>query len=234
MDLATLIGMFLGWSLVLGTIASGGDALVFVNYPSLAIVVGGALGATMMQFDLSQITNGVKVAGNAFSHTADSPIELIELISDMSKTVRKEGLLGLEAKIDEIENDFLGKGIQMCVDGHDATLVRDVLTQEMMITIERHEIGQRLFTKLGDMCPAIGMIGTLIGLVQMLSNMSDPAAIGPAMAVALLTTLYGAMIANLIAIPIAAKLELRSSEERQTKSLTDLFTILPCFICHFL
>lgn len=130
---------------------------------------------------------------------------------------RKEGLLGLENV--EVENEFLRDGIQLVVDGNDPALVQKMLTKNIGLAIERNEIGLNVFKAIGDVAPAMGMIGTLIGLVQMMSNMSDPKAIGPAMAVALLTTFYGAVIANTIAIPIADKLAHRSNEERLNKSM---------------
>jgi chemotaxis protein MotA len=119
----------------------------------------------------------------------------------------------------EIENPFLNKGIQLCVDGHPPDLVRKMLSKDISLTIQRHETGQKIFKALGTVAPAMGMIGTLIGLVQMLANMDDPKAIGPAMAVALLTTLYGAVIANAFALPLADKLELRSQEEKTNRTL---------------
>jgi chemotaxis protein MotA len=130
---------------------------------------------------------------------------------------RKSGLLALEGK--EIKNEFLGKGIRLCVDGHDPEFVSRMLTKDINQTIERHETGVGIFKAIGGSAPAMGMIGTLVGLVQMLSSMDDPKAIGPAMAIALLTTLYGAVIANAFALPIADKLAFRSSEERINKSL---------------
>ena len=217
MDLATLIGLVAGFGVMIGAIFLGGSAGMFINTPSLVVVLGGTFAAVMMKFSMSQFIGAIKVALNVFMHKEEKVDGLITDLEEMANTARKEGLLALEGV--EVTNTFLKKGIQMMVDGHTPEMVRGVLKKDMENTIERHEIGQKIFKGLGDYAPALGMIGTLLGLVQMLANMSDPKSIGPAMAVALLTTLYGAMIANLLALPIADKLALRSQEERRMKSL---------------
>ncbi len=217
MDLATLLGLLGALGAIAGAIATGGSFGIFVNYPGLLIVVGGTFAVVLMKFPLSATLGSFKVATKAFFHKSENPSKLIEQSVEMAQVARKEGLLGLE-QID-IENEFLKKGIQLVVDGHDVQLVQRMLDQDIDLTIERHEEGQAIFQSIGDVAPAMGMIGTLIGLVQMMSNMDDPKAIGPAMAVALLTTLYGAVIANAIALPIANKLAIRSKEEGTTKSL---------------
>ena len=217
MDLATLIGLVAGFGVMIGAIFLGGSAGMFINTPSLVVVLGGTFAAVMMKFSMSQFIGAVKVALNVFMHKEEKVDGLITDLEEMANTARKEGLLALEGV--EVTNTFLKKGIQMMVDGHTPEMVRGVLKKDMENTIDRHEIGQKIFKGFGDYAPAMGMIGTLIGLVQMLANMSDPKSIGPAMAVALLTTLYGAMIANLLALPIADKLALRSQEERRMKSL---------------
>ncbi len=217
MDLATLIGMVAAVGIILSAIILGGSAGMFFNIPSLLVVVGGTLGAVLMQFSLGQFLGAMKVAMKAFFNKSHSPKALIETTVDLADTARKGGLLALEEKDTGIP--FFQMGIQMMVDGHEPDVVRQTMTSEMNLTVERHDLGKKIFKAIGDFAPAMGMIGTLIGLVQMLSNMEDPKAIGPAMAVALLTTLYGAMIANLFALPISEKLGLRSDEERQIKSM---------------
>jgi len=217
MDLATLIGILAAVGIVLSAIAIGPSPLIFVNIPSIFIVIGGTFGATLMQFNLPALWGGFGVAMKAFFHKKESRQELIQEGLELSQIARKEGLLGLEGR--EISNKFLQTGITLAVDGHDPELVRRMLSKDINLTIERHEEGQQIFKAIADMAPAMGMIGTLIGLVQMLSNMSDPKQIGPAMAVALLTTLYGAFIANVICLPISKKLGLRSREERINRSL---------------
>ena len=217
MDLATLIGLVAGFGVMIGAIFLGGSAGMFINAPSLVVVLGGTFAAVMMKFSMGQFIGAVKVALNVFLHKEEKLQQLIDDLEQMANTARKEGLLALEGV--DVSNTFLKKGIQMMVDGHTPEMVRGVLKKDMDNTIQRHEVGQKIFKGFGDYAPAMGMIGTLIGLVQMLANMSDPKSIGPAMAVALLTTLYGAMIANLIALPIADKLALRSGEEKRMKSL---------------
>jgi chemotaxis protein MotA len=170
-----------------------------------------------MKFPLATMLGAFGVAGKAFIHKASQPSEIIEQSIELANVARKDGLLGLESV--EVENEFLAKGITMVVDGSPPELVSKILAKEISISIERNERGLSIFKALGDVAPAMGMIGTLIGLVQMMSNMSDPKSIGPAMAVALLTTLYGAVIATVFALPIADKLALRSAEERTTKSM---------------
>ena len=211
MDLATLIGLLGGFGIIIASMILGGSPQMFVNAPSLLIVLVGSLFVVMMKFGLKQLLSAVGVAGKAFSFKLDSPEELIEQIVELADAARKGGLLSLEGK--EVDNSFLQKGIQLLVDGHDPEVVRTLLTKDMRQAMERHEWGKKIWTAIGDVGPAMGMIGTLIGLVAMLANMDDPKSIGPAMAVALLTTLYGAMLANMLALPIADKLELRRVEE---------------------
>jgi chemotaxis protein MotA len=153
----------------------------------------------------------------AFFYKTDDAQQLIEEAVVLADVARKNGLLALEGQ--EIGNDFLKAGIGLCVDGHDPTLVQRMLDKDISLTIERHEVGQTMFKNMATMAPAMGMIGTLVGLVQMLANMSDPASIGPAMAVALLTTLYGAIIANAFATPMAEKLARASALEKTNKQL---------------
>lgn len=192
---------------------------MFINAPSLVIVVGGSIAACMMQFTMPQFVGALKSAGIAFMYKEITPLELVNAIDEAAIAVRKDGLLALEPMLEAMDDPFMKEGLQMGVDGQDARSVENHLTSEMNNSIGRHEVGQGVFKALGDLAPAMGMVGTLIGLVQMLANMSDPAAIGPAMAVALLTTLYGALVANLIAIPIGAKLQKRTEQERINKSL---------------
>lgn len=217
MDLATLIGFIAAWALIIATIALGSGALVFINAPSFMIVIGGAFAVVMMRFTLSQFLGAFKTAGKAFSHKGESAEELIASVVELATVARKEGLLALEGR--EINNPVLQTGITMLVDGHEPGVVRKSLTTEMNETVARHSVGQAIFKQIGDAGPAMGMIGTLVGLVQMLSNMSDPKSIGPAMAVALLTTLYGAMLANMFALPLSDKLALRSTEEQMNKNI---------------
>ncbi|MEX2480723.1 MAG: flagellar motor protein PomA [Gammaproteobacteria bacterium] len=217
MDLATLLGLIGAMGILLAAVFTGGDFGLFVNGPGLLIVVGGTVGAVMMKFTLGQFLGAFKVAMRAFIFKMDRPEDLIAQTVAMAHEARKGGLLALEGR--ETNNHFLAKGIQMMVDGHEPEVVRQTLLNDLNAALERHDVGKSIFKSIGDSAPAMGMIGTLIGLVQMLANMSDPASIGPAMAVALLTTLYGAVIANVVALPIADKLGLRANEERMVKAM---------------
>ncbi len=217
MDIASLVGFLLGVGIIIGAIASGGDVMLFVNMPSLLIVVGDTFGVTLMRIPLTDFLRSFGVLGKAFLNKKEDPAVLIEDAVRLADVARKNGLLALEGE--EIGNPFLQKGVSLCVDGHDPVFVKKMLSQEINQLINRHEVGQDMWKGVGDLAPAMGMIGTLVGLVQMLANMSDPASIGPAMAVALLTTLYGAMIANCFALPIVDKLGSVMNYERNNKEL---------------
>lgn len=217
MDLATLIGLVGGFGVVIWGMLMGGTVSMFVDVPSVLITIVGSIFIAMTKFNIGQFFGAVKIAVKAFMFRLERPEELIMKTVELADAARKGGFLALEAA--EIPNSFMKKGIDMLVDGHDAEVVRSVLEKDISLTAERHTNGAKIFRVLGDLGPAMGMIGTLIGLVAMLSNMDDPKSIGPAMAVALLTTLYGAMMANMLVIPIADKLELRSNEEKLNRSL---------------
>ena len=217
MDFATLVGLLGAIGIILAAMMLGGSVILFVNVPSLLIVVIGTMFAVLIKFPMGHFLGAFKIATKAFINKAEDPLKLIEEGVNLANIARKEGVLGLEGQ--DIENEFLKRGIQLCVDGHEPEFVRSMLGKDINLTIERHERGQAIFKSMGDVAPAMGMIGTLIGLVQMLSAMDDPKSIGPAMAVALLTTLYGAIIATAFALPIADKLALRSKEERLNKAL---------------
>jgi chemotaxis protein MotA len=216
-DLATLIGL-VGACLVVGTaIVLGGSVASFVDAASVLLVVGGTLLVTLMKFSIYQFLNATKVAIKAFIYRVPDPEELIIKSMQLANHARASGLLALEEA--DVADEFFRKALNLVIDGHDPEVVRSILSKDLDLTLKRHRDGQAIFKAIGDAAPAMGMIGTLIGLVQMLGAMSDPKQIAPAMAIALLTTLYGAMIANLVAIPIADKLALRSTEERLAKSL---------------
>ena len=217
MDLATLIGLVGAFGVVIASIMMGGAAQVFVNIPSLSIVLVGSFLVVMMKFSLKQFLGAAGIAVKAFVVKLTEPGDLIEKAVELAQMSRQGGLLALENA--EVPDEFMRKGIGYLVDGHDGPTVRSLLVKDLSQTLQRHTEGQRIFKAIGDVGPAMGMIGTLIGLVNMLSVMDDPKQIGPAMAVALLTTLYGAVLANMVAIPIADKLALRTEDEKRTKSL---------------
>lgn len=217
MDLATLIGLIGAFGIVLTSIMLGGSAGTFVNTPSLLVVLGGTVLVTMMKFSLGKFAGAASIAVKAFLYKPSNPEELIEESVELAKAARQGGLLALEDR--EISDEFMKTGLGLLIDGHPADTVRSMLQKDLNETLKRHSDGQDIFKAIGDVGPAMGMIGTLIGLVQMLSNMDDPKQIGPAMAVALLTTLYGAILANMFALPIADKLAVRSREENTSKTL---------------
>ncbi|MFP6815235.1 MAG: MotA/TolQ/ExbB proton channel family protein, partial [Pseudomonadales bacterium] len=183
MDLATLVGLIGAFSIVISAMVLGGSAGMFVNVPSLLIVLVGTLFVVLMKFSIGQFVGAVKVAVKAFSFKLAKPESIIEEVVELADAARKGGLLSLEGK--EVSSNFLAKGIQLLVDGHDADVVRTLLMKDLHQTIQRHEWGAKIFAAMGDVGPAMGMIGTLIGLVAMLANMDDPKSIGPAMSVAL-------------------------------------------------
>nr|WP_222867967.1 flagellar motor protein PomA [Saccharophagus sp. K07] len=216
-DLATLVGVVGSLALIVVAMLMSGELGMFVDGPSVVIVIGGSMFAVMAKFGLGQFLSAGKVAAKSFVVKNPDPEDLISELVALADEARKGGLLSLEDK--EVSNAFIKRGIQLLVDGHDSDVVKTMLTKDRNQTIERHARGASLFSAMAEVAPAMGMIGTLIGLVAMLANMDDPKAIGPAMAVALLTTLYGALIANCIAGPIADKLKLRAAEEALVKSL---------------
>ena len=213
MDLATIIGIILGCIIVAAAIFMGGEFMTFVNVPSLLIVFGGTIAATVLRFQLSAVMSSFIIGGKiAFTQKKLNPREVIDEVARLADIIRKSGPLGLEGV--DIEDEFLAKGAQYIADGYEGSFIVESLERERDLTLERLEEGKRFFKAMGDSAPAFGMIGTLVGLVQMLSTMDDPSTIGPSMAVALLTTLYGALIANLMCLPIAEKLDAKFKAEQ--------------------
>ncbi|ODQ00966.1 flagellar motor protein PomA [Salinivibrio sp. SS2] len=217
MDIATVLGLIGALAFIAMAMLLGGNFGMYVDLPSVLIVFGGSLFVVLMQYPMKQFFSSFKIAGKAFMFKADDPEDLIAKIIEMADAARKGGFLALEEM--EVSNSFMQKGVDLLVDGHDADVVRTALNKDISLTDERHESGIGFFKAMADIGPAMGMIGTLIGLVAMLSNMDDPKAIGPAMAVALLTTMYGALLANVFAIPIANKLTLRKEQEKLNRRL---------------
>lgn len=219
MDIATLLGVVSAFGLVVVAIFMGGGLGLFINIPSALIVIGGTLGTTMINYPLGDMLKVVSVVKNALFSNTMSGSNLIERFVDFANKSRREGILALESEIKTVKNEFLQKGIQLSIDGLEPQEIREILETEVEFIRSRHQLGAELFTTMGTFAPALGMIGTLIGLVQMLQSMDDPSSIGPAMAVALLTTFYGSLMANLVCIPIAGKLKARSKEEVQSKEM---------------
>jgi len=220
MDITTVIGTVLGFGLVLFAMASGsGGITIFINTPSLMIVFGGTIAVVLMNFPLGVVRGLIKVILRTILFKLDPPSQEIDRIIEYANLARKEGLLALEGKLKEVDDAFFSKGVQLVIDGFPAETVRDIMELEAEWQRQRHVTGKKMLDALGSFAPAFGMIGTLVGLVQMLQNLSDPSSIGGGMATALLTTLYGAMAANMVFIPLAGKLEIRANEEGLLRDL---------------
>ncbi|MFT7371499.1 MAG: chemotaxis protein MotA [Oleiphilaceae bacterium] len=218
MDLATLIGLVTSIAIIVGAILLESGLMDFVNIPGLAIVLVGTIAVTLTKFRLSTIATSFKLAlSTVFIDRTENPIIIIQKVKELSMIVRKEGILGLENS--EIEDPFLAKGIGFCIDGHPTEFIEELLIQELEHSLERYESAEKVFRGIAQSAPGLGMLGTLVGLVQMLNNMGDPSSVGPAMAVALLTTFYGAFIDQVIASPLADKLNLKSLDEHRNMSL---------------
>lgn len=208
MDIASVIGILLGASLlaIAIMIAPGASFGAFVDYPSMMVVIGGSTAAALICFPLKSFLNTIRVAKNVFFNKQEDLSELIEQLVSLAETARRDGLLALEGRLEEISDPFIVLGIQMAADGTRPEVIEDIMRTEMDAVATRHRNGKSVVDQMGRFAPAFGMIGTLMGLVIMLGNMDDPAAIGPGMAVALITTLYGAICANLLFLPFAEKL----------------------------
>jgi chemotaxis protein MotA len=219
MDIATIVGVLLGFLVVVGAIVIGGGWQSFVHIPSLAITIGGMLCATLIHFSLPQFLGIFSVVKKTIVTKIPSPSELIQNMVNFAAINRRDGSLALEQEIPKINDLFFVKGLQMLVDGQESESIRDLLSLEIEKLQDRHSTGKKILEFMGAAAPAFGMIGTLIGLVQMLKNLSSPDQIGAGMAVALLTTFYGAFSANLIFIPLAGKLGIYSKAETTAKEM---------------
>ena len=219
MDIATIIGLISGTALLLWAIMGKTNLGTFIDGGSIAIVGGGALSAAMISFPIQNLLGVAKVVKNCFFSKSRNPVDLIQELVQYAEVARRDGILALENIAGDIKDPFLVSGIQMAVDGTDPDLIETVMLSDLEAVEARHNEGKSLFDNIGKYAPAFGMIGTLIGLVIMLQNMSDPDSIGPAMAIALLTTFYGALLANLVALPLADKLGLRSREEMMLRMI---------------
>lgn len=224
MELGSIIGLVAGIFFIIISIlinAKWDFALLMkmLDAPSVLIVIGGAFAACLIAYPLPKFIAALKSAGKVFKPANVDPSRAIKDIITLANLARKEGLLALEEAVREIEDDFLKKGVMLIVDGTDPELVRGILETELVYQDNRHSDSRGVWDYLAAMTPAWGMIGTLIGLVMMLQDLSDPDSIGPNMAVALLTTFYGSIIANFIAGPIANKMKVFSREELLMKEV---------------
>jgi len=213
MDIATIVGILLGFFVIISAIVAGGGAETFVHIPSLAITVGGMLCATLIHFSLPQFLGIFSIIKKTVVTRIPPASTLIQQMVNYSALNRRDGALALEQELPNITDSFFVKGLQMLIDGQNGESIRDLMSMEIQYLRERHATGKKILEFMGAAAPAFGMIGTLIGLVQMLRNLSSPDAIGGGMATALLTTFYGAFTANLIFIPLAGKLGIYSKAE---------------------
>lgn len=213
MSFSTFVGLILGIMIVIAAMAMGSSILIFINIPGLMIVLGGTAAATMIRYSLKETINAIILSFRILLPTKEirKNEELIDLTEDLLRVSRTRGMLALENM--EINHEFFQHGVRMLVDGYSHDLIRQSLKDENQMLVERTDTSAAVFYSIGSAAPAFGMIGTLVGLIQMLSNLSDPSTIGPAMAVAMLTTLYGAMIANMFALPVADKITVWGQEE---------------------
>lgn len=218
MDLAMLLGLVGGAGIILSAILMGGELGIFIDIPSMFIVFGGTTFVVAGKYNINRLPTMIGVVMKAILNKSEPIDELIKKSMELAEAARKGGgPLGMQNVT--VENPFFKKAVDMVVDGFDQEIIEEILLKEKKLTAQRHKDSIAVLRQAGDVAPAMGMIGTLIGLVQMLANMSDPAAIGPAMAIALLTTMYGAILANVVCFPVADKLDLRSAEEEESQAL---------------
>lgn len=213
MDIASIIGVVSGMGFILGTILLGGSIMMFVNIPSILIVVGGTVAATMIGFPMGDVLGMFKAGMKIFIFKIEKPEDIIANLVEISNKARKGGLLSIEGDIQTTPDPYLAQALQMTVDGVKTGDIAQIMQKQMQLTRKGLDTGSDIFSAMGAYAPAFGMIGTLIGLVQMLANLDDPSSIGPKMAVAMITTFYGAIMANLFFIPMSDKLSGRAEEE---------------------
>jgi chemotaxis protein MotA len=219
LDIATIIGLVAAFGLIVWSILLGGSLSGFIDMPSVAVVLGGTLGALLIHFPLARIIGLAGVFRKAFQFAQDDPEEVIGKIVKYAERARREGMLALEEDSENEKDPFLRKGLRLAVDGTDPQLLEKILETDIEQIENRHSEGAKVLSAGGTFAPAFGMIGTLIGLVNMLSSLEDPTQIGAGMATALITTFYGAVVANALFLPMAGKLELRSREEMLNKNM---------------
>ena len=219
MSFSTLIGLVAGITIILFAMSLGSSITMFVNVPGIMIVVGGTIAATMIRYSMADSFKAIGMSFRVLKVTKEvrEIAELIDITEDLLRLTRNKGALAMDNY--ELNNAFFSSGVRMIVDGYSSDLVRQTLKEKNKRMVEKAQTSAGVFRSIGEAAPAFGMIGTLVGLIQMLSNLSDPSTIGPAMAVAMLTTLYGAMIANLFALPIADKIESWAHNESYRQKL---------------
>jgi chemotaxis protein MotA len=220
MDIATVIGVIFGIIVIIGTILHEGSIGLFINIPAFAIVFGDTSAATMIHFSMGQVLGIFSIVKKTLLHKAVSPQELIRKMVNYAAINRRDGALALEQEVPKIKDGFLVKGLQMLIDGQEAESIREMMELEVQYLEERHAMGKKILDFMGAACPSFAMVGTLIGLVSMLSKMSSPDEVGKGMAVALVCTFWGALTANLIFIPLGGKLGQHSKTEKLSMEMT--------------
>lgn len=219
-DIATIIGFISAFGLIAIAMGLGGGVGIFFDFQSFLIVVGGTMGATMINYPSKDVISSFVIIRHAFFLKKDSDARsIIGQFVTLSVKARREGILAIDSDLRVVTDSFIKKGLQLTVDGFEPQSIRNIMYSEISSIRERHHGGSEIFTAMGTYAPALGMIGTLIGLVQMLKSMNNPESIGPAMAVALITTFYGAILANLFFLPVAGKLRTKSKEETRLKEM---------------
>ena len=219
MDKGTVIGIASGLGLVMVSMLMGGGIGPFIDIPSLVMVLGGTVAATMVNFQFEDVMGLMKVTQKLIKTEPMTPQKYIEQIVSISKKARTNGLLAIEEDLEKVDQDFMKVTLQHVVNGTEAEDLEKIMRAELAIMTERHKMGQKIYMAMGTYAPAFGMVGTLVGLILMLQNLSDPSSVGPGMAMAMVTTFYGSLFANLFFIPMSGKLKMRSEQEVQFKEM---------------
>lgn len=219
MDIGTILGFILGFGFIIAAIVHDGSLKSFIDLPGAMVAFGGSTSALFIMFPMKKVLGTFGVVKNCFLFKLSDPRDEIRRMADLATVARRDGLLALEKKLSEIKDPFLVRGLEMVIDGTPKEKLEEVLQIELGCIQDRHATGKKIFDQLGASLPAFGMVGTLIGLIQMLNQLDDPTKIGSGMAVAMVTTFYGAFVANLIYLPLAGKLECRNKEETLVREL---------------
>lgn len=219
MDIATVVGTILAYVLIISAMLMGAGIGPYIDIPSVMIVIGGSFAINFMCFPMGTALGLMKYTMKTIKYPLDDPANLIAQLVEFAVKARRDGILSLESAEDEVSDEFLKKGIRLAVDGTEPEVIKNILETELEYMAARHKVGAKVLGSMEGFAPAMGMIGTLIGLVAMLQSMEDPSTIGPAMAVALLTTMYGAMVANLFAGPYKVKIEGNSAREQLIREI---------------
>ncbi|MDR0453295.1 MAG: motility protein A [Deferribacteraceae bacterium] len=219
MDIGSIIGIGLAYAMVILGMMLSATIGIYIDFPSFLIVVVGTIGIIIGAYPPKILMTSLRAGMKAFIYSPQSQAELILQLVDFAVRARRDGILSLESVEEDMKDEFLRKGIRLAVDGTEPATIQAILEADLENMAGRHSENVAMYGSATDLAPAMGMVGTLIGLVAMLQNMDDPSAIGPAMAVALITTMYGAIIANLTTTPIATRLKIRSAEEQKSRQI---------------